>query len=259
MRRTTTTRTKRRKRRSRSRTKPLERRRLSSKRREKKRLEALKAKQELETQEMEAKIAREEIQEEEEEEDGGRRRDASVETKVSGCRSRARDMDALDKANEEAIAMLNRHDEKDDNKGEDSLEEVDEDGNEVMGKTSQFSMSLGNKGMFYDEEADKELIEDDPAIKAGPWKIWMTTRTTMKMKMPTPKEIRFRQNRKRKTTTKTTLPWRSQWSSTNRYIYTRIKLSTCGPKMNYYLLRLRLLRLLYPYTLKLYRSHFAQL
>ncbi len=128
---------------------------------------ALKAKQELETQEMEAKIAREEIQEEEEEleEDEETR---ALKQRLADAEAEHATLDALDKANEEAIAMLNRHDEKDDNKGEDSLEEVDEDGNEVTGKTSQFSMSLeANKGMFYDEEADKELIEDDPAIKSG--------------------------------------------------------------------------------------------
>ena len=127
---------------------------------------ALKAKQELETQEMEAKIAREEIQEEEELEEDEETR--ALKQRLADAEAEHATLDALDKANEEAIAMLNRHDEKDDNKGEDSLEEVDEDGNEVMGKTSQFSMSLeANKGMFYDEEADKELIEDDPAIKSG--------------------------------------------------------------------------------------------
>ena len=131
---------------------------------------ALKAKQELETQEMEAKIAREEIQEEEEEEDELEEDEETraLKQRLADAEAEHATLDALDKANEEAIAMLNRHDEKDDNKGEDSLEEVDEDGNEVMGKTSQFSMSLeANKGMFYDEEADKELIEDDPAIKSG--------------------------------------------------------------------------------------------
>ena len=129
---------------------------------------ALKAKQELETQEMEAKIAREEIQEEEEEELEEDEETRALKQRLADAEAEHATLDALDKANEEAIAMLNRHDEKDDNKGEDSLEEVDEDGNEVMGKTSQFSMSLeANKGMFYDEEADKELIEDDPAIKSG--------------------------------------------------------------------------------------------
>ena len=134
--------------------------------------------------------------------------------------------------------MLNRHDEKDDNKGEDSLEEVDEDGNEVTGKTNQFSMSLeANKGMFYDEEADKELIEDDPAIKSGSINLEDLDDDeddNDEDEDANAKRDSLCPNRKRKTTTKTTPPWRSQWSSTNRYIHTRIKLSTCkNSKMNY--------------------------
>ena len=61
-------------------------------------------------------------------------------------------------------------------------------------------MSLeANKGMFYDEEADKKLIEDDPAIKSGSINLEDLDSdeddNTMKMKMPTPK-IAFRQNRR---------------------------------------------------------------
>ena len=77
---------------------------------------ALKAKQELETQEMEAKIAREEIQEEEEEEEELEEDEETraLKQRLADAEAEHATLDALDKANEEAIAMLNRHDEKDD-------------------------------------------------------------------------------------------------------------------------------------------------
>ena len=124
----------------------------------------------------ELKITQEEIPEEEEEEE-----EEEVDEESRALKKRLADaeaeLDALDAANEAARKMLDQHDERD------SLEEEgngdalppsarEEDGQQAKVEeektTSRFSMSLeANKGVFYDEEADKDLIENDPAIKSG--------------------------------------------------------------------------------------------
>jgi len=87
------------------------------------------------------------------------------------------ELDALDAANEAARKMLDQHDERDSLEEDGNGEALppsntrEEDGQakvEEEKTTSRFSMSLeANKGVFYDEEADKDLIENDPAIKSG--------------------------------------------------------------------------------------------
>ena len=123
---------------------------------------------------MELKITEEEIpEEEEEEEEEDDEESRALKKRLADAEA---ELDALNAANEAARKMLDQHDERD------SLEEDgngdalppstarEEDGQAKVEeeKTSRFSMSLeANKGVFYDEEADKDLIENDPAIKSG--------------------------------------------------------------------------------------------
>jgi hypothetical protein len=123
--------------------------------------------------EMEAKIASEKIVEEDEEEEEEDEETKALKKQLADAEAEHAALAALDAANDAARKILDRHDEQDGGRGEfeHSLEEVELNGNvkgELKETTSRFSMSLeANKGMYYDAEADKELIENDPAIKSG--------------------------------------------------------------------------------------------
>ena len=123
--------------------------------------------------EMEAKIASEKIVEEDEEEEEEDEETKALKKQLADAEAEHAALAALDAANNAARKILDRHDEQDGGRGEfeHSLEEVELNGNvkeELKETTSRFSMSLeANKGMYYDAEADKELIENDPAIKSG--------------------------------------------------------------------------------------------
>ena len=125
--------------------------------------------------EMEAKIASEKIveEDEEEEEEEEDEETKALKKQLADAEAEHAALAALDAANDAARKILDRHDEQDGGRGEfeHSLEEVELNGNvkgELKETTSRFSMSLeANKGMYYDAEADKELIENDPAIKSG--------------------------------------------------------------------------------------------
>ena len=123
---------------------------------------------------MELKITQEEIpEEEEEEEEEDDEESRALKKRLADAEA---ELDALDAANEAARKMLDQHDERDsleeDGNGDalppSTAREKDGQAKVEEEKTSRFSMSLGaNKGVFYDEEADKDLIENDPAIKSG--------------------------------------------------------------------------------------------
>jgi hypothetical protein len=123
---------------------------------------------------MELKITQEEIpEEEEEEEEEDDEESRALKKRLADAEA---ELDALDAANEAARKMLDQHDERDsleeDGNGDalppSTAREKDGQAKVEEEKTSRFSMSLeANKGVFYDEEADKDLIENDPAIKSG--------------------------------------------------------------------------------------------
>jgi hypothetical protein len=137
---------------------------------------ALKAEAEMQAEE--ARIDQEEIQEEEEttSSDDDEDEDVALEVhegdtpelkkKLADAAAELEELEALG-ALEETRALLDRHDERDNKtierfSEEESLQEVDEDGKEIKNR-----FSMDDTGKVYDEEADKQIVANDPAFING--------------------------------------------------------------------------------------------